>query len=88
MLEHMDVPRGRMPLGDIPGDWIAAAMTERFGAPVRRLRPMPWKPVRLGAPPNEPAAAAGPVPVEQSATARLDALGSPGERPDAGTHHA
>jgi GNAT superfamily N-acetyltransferase len=45
MLDPLEVARGYMPFGEIPGDWIVSVMEEEFGDPVGRLQPMPWKPV-------------------------------------------
>lgn len=45
MIDGFDVAHGYMPLGEIPGDWIMAAMKESFGNPPGPLWPMPWKPM-------------------------------------------
>lgn len=41
----LEIEPSYMPFGEIPGDWIVAAVDAMFGKPLARVVPMSWKPL-------------------------------------------
>lgn len=37
------IPRGYLPMGDLPGDWIIGTLDEPPGEPAARFVPLPWR---------------------------------------------